>query len=95
MRTYFRDGTRGAIVVNSDSEPGTFSLSFAPNGAALVSETGPAGDSNTSTISSYAIVANGTLSAITLGVPTLGNANCWNAATPNAPENSSDRQKVL
>jgi 6-phosphogluconolactonase len=77
------DGTLAPIVVNSDSEPGTFSLSFAPNGAVLVSETGPAGGSNASAISSYAILANGTLSGISLGVPTLGNANCWNAVTPN------------
>jgi 6-phosphogluconolactonase len=77
------DGTLAPIVVNSDSEPGTFSLSFAPNGAVLVSETGPAGGSNASAISSYAILANGTLSGISLGVPTLGNANCWNVVTPN------------
>src|SRR5437588_507263 len=77
------DGTLGAIVVNSDSQPGTFALSFAPNGAALVSETGPAGGNNASTISSYSVLANGSVSAISAGVPTLGNANCWNAVTPN------------
>jgi 6-phosphogluconolactonase (cycloisomerase 2 family) len=77
------DGMLSPIVVNSDSEPGTFAVSFAPNGAALVSETGPAGGSDASTISSYSILANGTLSAISTGVPTLGNANCWNVVTPN------------
>jgi 6-phosphogluconolactonase (cycloisomerase 2 family) len=77
------DGTLSPIVVNSDSEPGTFAVSFAPNGTALVSETGPAGGSDASTISSYSILANGTLSAISTGVPTLGNANCWNVVTPN------------
>jgi 6-phosphogluconolactonase (cycloisomerase 2 family) len=77
------DGTLASIVVNSDVAPGTFALTFAPNGAALVSETGPAGASNASTVSSYSVLANGTLSAITTGVPTLGNANCWNAVTPN------------
>jgi 6-phosphogluconolactonase (cycloisomerase 2 family) len=77
------DGTLGPIVVNSDSQPGTFALAFAPNGAALVSETGPAGGNNASTISSYSVLANGSLSAISAGVPTLGNANCWNVVTPN------------
>jgi 6-phosphogluconolactonase len=77
------DGTLAPIVVNADSQPGAFSVSFAPNGAALVSETGPAGGSDASTISSYSILANGTLSPISAGVATLGNANCWNAATPN------------
>jgi len=77
------DGTLSPIVVNTDSQPGAFSVSFAPNGAALVSETGPAGGSDASTISSYSILPNGTLSAISAGVATLGNANCWNAATPN------------
>jgi len=77
------DGTLAPIVVNTDSQPGAFSVTFAPNGAALVSETGPAGSSDASTISSYSILANGTLSPISAGVATLGNANCWNAATPN------------
>ena len=77
------DGTLSPIVVNTDSEPGTFSATFAPNGALLVSETGPAGGSDASTISSYSILANRTLSPISPGVATLGNANCWNAATPN------------
>jgi len=77
------DGTLAPIVVNIDSQPGAFAVSFAPDGAALVSETGPAGGSDASTISSYSILPNGTLFAISAGVPTLGNANCWNVATPN------------
>jgi 6-phosphogluconolactonase len=77
------DGTLSPIVVNTDSEPGTFSATFAPSGALLISETGPAGGSDASTISSLSILANGTLSPISAGVGTLGNANCWNAATPN------------
>ena len=77
------DGTLAPIVVNTDSQPGAFSVSFAPNGAALVSETGPAGGNDASTISSYSVLANGALSPISAGVATLGNANCWNAATPN------------
>ena len=77
------DGTLGPIVVNPSPDPGAFSVSFAPNGAALVSETGPAGGNNASAISSYSVIANGTLSPISTGVATLGNANCWNAVTPN------------
>ena len=77
------DGTLAPIVVNTDSQPGAFSVTFAPNGAALVSETGPAGGSDASTISSYSILADGTISPISAGVATLGNANCWNVATPN------------
>src|SRR5579864_5736015 len=77
------DGTLSPIVINTDSQPGAFSVTFAPNGAALVSETGPAGGSDASTISSFSILADGTISPISAGVATLGNANCWNAATPN------------
>jgi 6-phosphogluconolactonase (cycloisomerase 2 family) len=77
------DGTLGPIIVNPSPNPGAFAVTFAPNGAALVSETGPAGGSNASTISSYAVVPNGTLSSISAAVPTLGNANCWNAVTPD------------
>jgi 6-phosphogluconolactonase (cycloisomerase 2 family) len=77
------DGTLGPIVVNPSPNSGAFSVVFAPNGTVLVSETGPAGGSNASTISSYAVVSNGTLSPISAAVPTLGNANCWNAVTPD------------
>ena len=77
------DGTLAPIVVNLSPDPGAFSVSFALNGAALVSETGPAGGSDASAISSFSVAANGTLSPISVGVPTLGNANCWNAITPD------------
>jgi 6-phosphogluconolactonase (cycloisomerase 2 family) len=77
------DGTLGPLVANPDVAPGAFSVSFAPDGAALVSETGPAGGNNASTISSYSVVSGGHLSGITTGVPTLGNANCWDAVSPN------------
>jgi 6-phosphogluconolactonase len=77
------DSTLSPIVINPSAGPGAFSVSFAPNGAALVSETGPSGVLNGSAISSYAIAANGTLSAISTSVPTLGAANCWNVVTPD------------
>lgn len=58
-------------------------MAFAPNGAVLISETGPAGGVNASTISSFAVNASGTLSPVSTGVPTSGAANCWNAGTPD------------
>ncbi len=77
------DGTLSPIVVNPDSNPGTFSVTFAQNGAALVTETGPAGAQNGSTISSYAVQDDGTLFPISSGVPTLGAATCWDVITPD------------
>jgi len=58
------DGTLGPIVVTAAVGPGTFAVVFAPNGAALVSETGPAGGNNASAISSYAALPNGILSPL-------------------------------
>jgi 6-phosphogluconolactonase len=71
------DGKLASIVVNASAGPGAFAVVFAPNGTALVAETGPAGGTDASAISSYALVANGTLSAISTSVPTLGAATCW------------------
>ncbi len=77
------DGTLAAIVTNSSAGPGAFATTFAPNGAALVVETGPAGGSNASAISSYSVSGNGTLSSISTSVPTLGAASCWLEVTPD------------
>ena len=77
------DGTLGPIAVTAAVGPGTFAVVFAPNGAALVSETGPTGGSNASAISSYAALPNGTLSPISASVPTQGAATCWQAVTPD------------
>lgn len=77
------DGTLGPIAVTPAVGPGTFAVVFAPNGAALVSETGPAGGSNASAISSYAALPNGTLSPVSASVPTQGAATCWQAVTPD------------
>ena len=68
------NGTLSPIVINPSAGPGAFSVTFAPNGAALVAETGPTGGQNASAISSYAVSSNGTLSAISASVPTLGAA---------------------
>lgn len=70
------DGTLSPVIVNPSAGPGAFAVTFAPGGAVIVSETGPANATNGSAISSYAILANGTLSAISASVPTLGAANC-------------------
>jgi 6-phosphogluconolactonase len=77
------DGRLGPIVVNPSVGPGAFAVLFAPNGVALVSETGPAGGHNAAAISSYAAAANATLSPISPSVPTLGAATCWQAVTPD------------
>jgi 6-phosphogluconolactonase len=77
------DGTLSPIVVNPSAGAGAFSVSFAPNGAALVSETGPSGVANGSAISSYEVAGNGTLTPVSTSVPTFGAANCWNVVTPD------------
>lgn len=73
------DGTLGNIVTFTEGGAGTFSLSFAPNGALIVSETGGA----SSATSSYAVQPSGALSVISPSVPSDGAANCWNAITPD------------
>jgi 6-phosphogluconolactonase len=82
------DGTLSPITINTEVGPGTFSATFAPNGTALVTETGPAGPKgaaipNASAISSYAIQPDGTLKVISASVPTLGTATCWDVVTDN------------
>lgn len=76
-------GTLGPIVVNASAVPGVFAVLFAPDGAALVAATGPTGGTNASTISSYTLVANGTLTGVSVDVPTLGAATCWSVVTPD------------
>jgi 6-phosphogluconolactonase (cycloisomerase 2 family) len=77
------DGTLSAIAVNQDSVPGTFAITFAPNGSALVVETGPADEQNGSAISSYGVEEDGSLFPISVGIRTLGAATCWNVVTPD------------
>jgi len=74
------DGTLSPITVNRSAGPGAFAVVFAPNGTAIVSETGPGGP-NASATSSYSVRSDGTLAAISTSVPTLGSANCWNVVT--------------
>jgi 6-phosphogluconolactonase len=77
------DGTLGPITPNSSVGPGLFAVVFAPIGTVITSETGPSGGSNASAISSYALLANGTLSPISSSLPTLGAATCWQAVSPD------------
>jgi len=77
------DGTLGPIVVNASVGPGAFAVLFAPNGTALVTETGPTGGNNAAAISSYAFFPNATLSPISASVPTQGAASCWQVVTPD------------
>ena len=77
------DGTLAPIVVNPNPAPGTFSVAFAPNGKAIVSETGAPDASNGSAISSYTVGQNGKLTAVSQSVPALAAGNCWNAITPD------------
>jgi 6-phosphogluconolactonase len=77
------DGTLASIVVNHDATPGTFSVVFAPDGALLVTETGPSTGTNASATSSFFIEADGTLADVTTGLATLGSGACWNAITPD------------
>jgi 6-phosphogluconolactonase len=77
------NGTLAPIVVNPSAGPGAFAVLFAPNGAALVAETGPSGGTDASAISSYTVLANGKLTPVSTSVPTLGAATCWLAITPD------------
>jgi 6-phosphogluconolactonase (cycloisomerase 2 family) len=76
------DGTLGQAIVTHDPVPGTFAVTFAPDGTALVVETGPSGGTNASMISSFLVQSGGTLMALN-SVPTLGAATCWHVVTPD------------
>lgn len=75
------DGRLSTITVNPSAGPGAFSAVISPNGTVIVSETGTGGA--TSAASSYTIAPDGKLLPVSVSVPTLGAANCWNAVTPD------------
>ena len=77
------NGTLGTVVANTSVTPGVFAINFTPNGQLIVSENQPSDGGDTSSISSYNINANGTLTAVSQSIPTQGNGNCWNVITPN------------
>jgi 6-phosphogluconolactonase len=76
------DGTLGTVVINHSVTPGVFGVVFTLTGQLIVSEDQPNG-TDVSSISSYTIDANGTITAISQSVPSFGDGNCWNAITPN------------
>jgi 6-phosphogluconolactonase (cycloisomerase 2 family) len=76
------DGTLGTVVANKSVTPGVFATVFTQGGQLIVSENQPNG-TDVSSISSYTINSNGSLTAITQSLPTLGDGNCWNAVNPN------------
>jgi 6-phosphogluconolactonase (cycloisomerase 2 family) len=77
-----QDGTLGPIVINHDPTPGTFAFVFSPDGALLVTETGPAGETNASSVSTFLIDSSGKLTPVGVAIPTLGAAACWNLVSP-------------
>ncbi len=77
------DGTLSAITTIPSQNPGAFSAIFSQGGQMLVSETGPASAADGSTISSYNINSDGSITAISSAVPTFGAGNCWAVFTPN------------
>ncbi len=76
------DGTLGTVVNHKSVTPGVFATVFTPNGQLIVSENQPNG-TDVSSISTYTINSDGSLTAITQSLPTFGDGNCWNAITPN------------
>lgn len=76
-------GTLGPIVETPSVGPGLFGVAFAPNGAAITTQTGPAGTTGESAVSSYALTSTGTLTAISSNVATDASATCWHVITPN------------
>ena len=76
------DGTLGTVANNHSVTPGVFATAFTSTGQLVVSENQPGG-TDISSISSYAINSNGTLTAITQSLRTFGDGNCWNVISPN------------
>jgi 6-phosphogluconolactonase (cycloisomerase 2 family) len=77
------DGTLGTVVSNKSVTAGVFATVFTPSGQLIVSENQPNSGTDTSSISSYTINANGTLAAVSQSLPSFGNGNCWNAISSN------------
>ena len=65
------DGTLSAMTTIPSQNPGAFSAIFSLGGQMLVSETGPATAADGSTISSYNINSDGSITAISSAVPTF------------------------
>ena len=76
------DGTLGTIVATKSVTAGVFATVFTPNGKLIVSENQPGG-TDVSSISTYSINPDGSLTAVTQSLRTFGDGNCWNAISPN------------
>jgi 6-phosphogluconolactonase len=76
------DGSLGTVVTNHSVATGVFATSFTPAGQLIVSEN-QTGGTDVSSISSYTIDVNGTITAISQSLHTVGDGNCWNAIAPN------------
>ena len=76
------DGTLGTVANNHSVTPGVFATAFTSTGQLVISVNQPGG-TDISSISSYAINSNGTLTAITQSLRTFGDGNCWNVISPN------------
>ena len=70
------NGTLSDAVVNATPGAGPFAAVFAPNGALIVAGT-------SSTVSSYWVQWNQTLTTITNALPSDGTATCWDLVTPD------------
>lgn len=68
---------------NKSVTPGVFATAFTSNGQLIISENQPSSGGFESSISSYTINTNGTLTAISQSLPTYVNGNCWNVIRPN------------
>ena len=71
------NGRAEGPVVNISAGATPFGFAFDPAGRLIASEAGA------STVSSYAVAADGTLATISASIPTLQGAACWVAVTPN------------
>ncbi len=77
------NGTLGPIVETPSVGAGLFGILFAPNGVALTTQTGPAGTTGESAVSSYSLNSGEMLTAISANIATDASATCWHVVTPN------------
>ncbi len=71
------DGTLGTIATTIDPAAGLFDVVIAPDNAVLALE------ATAGSMTPFMINADGTLTALSAPVPTLGAASCWNVVTPD------------
>jgi 6-phosphogluconolactonase len=69
------DGALSDIVVNPSAGVAPFAALFAPNGTLIVANA-------SNSISSYILQYDQTLVTVSIALPTLGQATCWDVITP-------------